>query len=120
MKNWKGLRLIGAGGMSMLTVLFIVIWQAVAKQTNTLNQVMERLSELEQKPQTSSSRLLGEQLHSLQIRLNNQGERLNALIEQQRQITKPQQESIHSQSDPWQMQPEPPATPSAPGLSPQP
>ena len=48
----------------MLTVLFIVIWQAVAKQTNTLNQVMERLSELEQKPQTSSSRLLGEQLQS--------------------------------------------------------
>ena len=65
----------------MLTVLFIVIWQAVAKQTNTLNQVMERLSELEQKPQTSSSRLLGEQLHSLQIRLNNQGER-PTIIEQ--------------------------------------
>ena len=120
MKNWKGWRLIGAGGMSMLTVLFIVIWQAVAKQTNTLNQVMERLSELEQKPQTSSSRLLGEQLQSLQIRLNNQGERLNELIEQQRQINKPQQEYIHSQSDPWRMQPEPPATPSAPWLSPQP
>ncbi len=119
MKNWNYWRLIGAGGMSLLTVLFFVIWQAVARQTDTLNQVMERLGELEKTPQTNNSRLLEEQLHSLKVRLNNQGKTLNDLLEEQQSIAKREEAYIQPQAETWQVQPEPPAslTPPPPELT---
>ncbi|HJL69136.1 MAG TPA: signal protein [Prochlorococcaceae cyanobacterium Gl_MAG_24] len=119
MKNWNYWRLIGAGGMSLLTVLFFVIWQAVARQTDTLNQVMERLGELEKTPQTNNSRLLEEQLQSLKVRLNNQGKTLNDLLEEQQSIAKREEEYFQPQAETWQVQPEPPAslTPPPPELT---
>lgn len=119
MKNSNYWRLIGAGGMSLLTVLFFVIWQAVARQTDTLNQVMERLGELEKTPQTNNSRLLEEQLHSLKVRLNNQGKTLNDLLEEQQSIAKREEAYIQPQAETWQVQPEPPAslTPPPPELT---
>ena len=120
MKNSNYWRLIGAGGMSLLTVLFFVIWQAVARQTDTLNQVMERLTELEKTPQTNNTRLLEDQLHSLKLRLNNQGKTINDLLEQLQPVAKREENYSQPQAEPWRMQAEPPAslTPPPPGLTP--
>ncbi|MFL0733069.1 MAG: signal protein, partial [Prochlorococcus sp.] len=101
MKNSNYWRLIGAGGMSLLTVLFFVIWQAVARQTDTLNQVMERLTELEKTPQTNNTRLLEDQLHSLKLRLNNQGKTINDLLEQLQPVAKREESYSQPQAEPW-------------------
>ncbi|MGC6483950.1 MAG: hypothetical protein ACON4T_10380 [Synechococcus sp.] len=62
--------LIPVGAMSMLTVLFLVLWQALDQQTNSINALQQHLSDLEQRLQDTSSstnsQLMGQQLEQLQ------------------------------------------------------
>ena len=61
--------LIPITGMSMLAVLFIVLWQAITHQTDSINQLQTRMDDLELKLETNpsvSTQLLEQQLKQLQ------------------------------------------------------
>ena len=61
--------LIPVASMSMLTVLFLVLWQAIGHQTSSINGLQQRLSELEQLLQerpSANDALLDQQLQQLQ------------------------------------------------------
>lgn len=69
--EWKraAWTLIPVAGMSMLTVLFLVLWQAIGHQTSSINGLQQRLSELEQLLQerpSANDALLDQQLQQLQ------------------------------------------------------
>lgn len=69
--EWKraAWTLIPVAGMSMLTVLFLVLWQALGHQTSSINELQQRLSELEQLLQerpSANDALLDQQLQQLQ------------------------------------------------------
>jgi len=107
MKNWNTWRLIGVTGATLLAVLFVVIWQAVTEQTRTLNQVIERLNELEEIPDTNDNHLLERQLESIQNRQQEQALELNKLRAQQ-QINETRKERRHPESTSWSDQNEQP------------
>ena len=69
--QWKptALMLLPVATMSMLAVLFLVLWQAFAQQTTSINRLQKRIGELEQSLQQNpavSSQLLEQQLRQLQ------------------------------------------------------
>ena len=69
--QWKptALMLLPVATMSMLAVLFLVLWQAFAQQTTSINRLQKRIGELEQSLQENpavSSQLLEQQLQQLQ------------------------------------------------------
>lgn len=69
--QWKptALMLLPVATMSMLAVLFLVLWQAFAQQTTSINRLQKRIGELEQSLQQNpavSSQLLEQQLQQLQ------------------------------------------------------
>ena len=72
--------LIPITGMSMLTVLFIVLWQAITHQTDSINQLQTRMDDLELKLETNpsvSTQLLEQQLKQLQSNQRSLEDRLS-------------------------------------------
>ena len=89
--QWKGTAwmLIPVAGMSMLTVLFLVLWQALGHQTNSINALQQRLGELEQKLQDASSAngaLLEQQLQQLQRNQRELEDRISRTARQQTEL----------------------------------
>lgn len=53
---------------ALLTVLFVVLWQAQGEQTRTLRQLRQRLEAIDQREQVNNRQLLEEQMGTLQQR----------------------------------------------------
>lgn len=62
------LLLIPAAGFTGLLVLFVVLWQASQHQSNSLQNLNNRLKELEQREEVNSRQLLEQQLSVLKTR----------------------------------------------------
>ena len=62
------LLLIPVAGFTCLLVLFIVLWQALQHQNNSLQSLTNRLKELEQREEVNSRQLLEQQLGVLKTR----------------------------------------------------
>lgn len=62
------LLLIPVAGFTCLLVLFIVLWQALQHQNNSLQSLTNRLEELEQREEVNSRQLLEQQLGVLKTR----------------------------------------------------
>ena len=62
------LLLIPAAGFTGLLVLFVVLWQASQHQSNSLQNLNNRLKELEQREDVNSRQLLEQQLSVLKTR----------------------------------------------------
>jgi len=72
--------LIPITGMSMLAVLFVVLWQAITHQTDSINQLQTRMDDLELKLETNpsvSTQLLEQQLKQLQSNQRSLEDRLS-------------------------------------------
>ena len=105
--NWNSWRLIGIGGLSMLSVLFVVIWQAVSLQQARVLALNARLNQLEQPQQGPSIKGLERQLQSLQSRLEDQEELLDKVLEIEGRIIKLERaDSRLFESRQWQIKDE--------------
>lgn len=62
------LLLIPVAGFSCLLVLFMVFWQAIQYQNNRLQNLTNRLKDLEQREEVNSRQLLEQQLGVLKTR----------------------------------------------------
>ena len=62
------LLLIPVAGLSCLLVLFMVFWQAIQHQNNRLQNLTNRLKDLEQREEVNSRQLLEQQLGVLKTR----------------------------------------------------
>ena len=62
------LLLIPVAGFSCLLVLFMVFWQAIQHQSNRLQNLTNRLKDLEQREEVNSRQLLEQQLGVLKTR----------------------------------------------------
>jgi type II secretory pathway component PulJ len=62
------LLLIPVAGFSCLLVLFMVFWQAIQHQNNRLQNLTNRLKDLEQREEVNSRQLLEQQLGVLKTR----------------------------------------------------
>ena len=62
------LLLIPVAGFTFLLVLFIVLWQTLQHQNNSLQSLTNRLKELEQREEVNSRQLLEQQLGVLKTR----------------------------------------------------
>mgnify|MGYP001463667115 FL=1 len=62
------LLLIPVAGFTCLLVLFIVLWQTLQHQNNSLQSLTNRLKELEQREEVNSRQLLEQQLGVLKTR----------------------------------------------------
>lgn len=88
MQQWKQAVwvLIPLAGMSMLSVLFVVLWQAIGDQTASINQLQQRLRDVEQSLQENpamSTELLGQQLKQLQHNQRELEDRISLTARQQ-------------------------------------
>jgi septal ring factor EnvC (AmiA/AmiB activator) len=93
MQKWKQAAwiLIPIAGMSMLTVLFVVLWQAMADQTTSINGLQQRLSDMEQSLQENpsvSTELLGQQLQQVQNNQRNLEDRISRTDRQQSELVR--------------------------------
>ena len=103
--NWNSWRLIGIGGLSMLSVLFVVIWQAVSLQQARVLALNARLNQLEQPQDGPSIKGLERQLQSLQSRLEDQEELLDKVLEIEGRIIKLERaDSRLFESRQWQIE----------------
>ena len=115
--QWKqaAWMLIPVAGMSMLTVLFVVLWQAMADQTTSINRLQQRLSDVEQSLQENpsvSTELLGQQLKQVQNNQRELEDRISRTARQQSQLLRliqnlPQQSPA---PEPFEINPAPPLT----------
>ena len=89
--EWKqsGWMLIPIGGMSMLAVLFVVLWQAMGHQTASINQLQQRTGDLEGQMQENpaiSTQLLEQQLKQLQGNQRELEDRISRIARQQTEL----------------------------------
>ena len=78
--------LIPIAGMSMLAVLFMVLWQALGQHTTTINRIQQRIADLEQRLEENpavSSQLLEQQLQQLQANQRDLDDRIGRMAQQQ-------------------------------------
>ena len=100
--NWNTLRLVGIGGISMLSVLFVVLWHAVNLQQSRVLAISDRLEQLEQPREIHNIGELEKQLQSIQNRLDKQSRLINKSIEIEHRIIQLEQENARlTQSRPW-------------------
>ena len=81
--------LIPVGGMSMLAVLFVVLWQAMGHQTDSINQLQQRMGDLEEQLQENpgiSTQLLEQQLKQLQGNQREIEDRISRIARQQSEL----------------------------------
>ena len=87
--------LIPVAGMSMLTVLFLVLWQALGHQTSSINALQQRLGELEQllqKRPTANEELMDQQLQQLQKNQRELEDRISRTALQQTELLELEQQ----------------------------
>ncbi|TCD56497.1 hypothetical protein [Synechococcus sp. BS55D] len=86
--NGSGWKLLPAALVSLLTVLFLVLWQALAQQTAVLKNLQEQVEAIEQREEVNNRRLLEEQMGTLRLRqqsLERQFSDLLKAVKQQRE-----------------------------------
>lgn len=86
--NGSGWKLLPAALVTLLTVLFLVLWQALARQTAVLKSLQGQVEALEQREEVNNRRLLEEQMGTLRLRqqtLERQFSDLLKAIKQQRE-----------------------------------
>jgi len=116
--QWKqtAWTLIPVAGMSMLTVLFVVLWQAMVDQTASINRLQQRLSDVEQSLHENpslSTELLGQQLKQVQNNQRELEDRISRTARQQSDLLRLEQ-SLRQQTpapEPFEITPAPPLTP---------
>lgn len=86
--QWKptALMLLPLATMSMLAVLFVVLWQALAQQTTSINRLQQRVGAMEQSLQENpavSRQLLEKQLQQLQRNQRELDDRISRMARQQ-------------------------------------
>ena len=116
--QWKqaAWTLIPVAGMSMLAVLFVVLWQAMADQTASINKLQQRLSDVEQTLQENpsvSTELLGQQLKQVQSNQRELEDRISRTARQQNDLLRLEQ-SLRQQApapEAFEITPTPPFTP---------
>ena len=86
--QWKptALMLLPLATMSMLAVLFVVLWQALAQQTTSINRLQQRVGDMEQSLQENpavSTQLLEKQLQQLQRNQRELDDRISRMARQQ-------------------------------------
>jgi len=116
--QWKqaAWTLIPVAGMSMLTVLFVVLWQAMADQTASINKLQQRLSDVEQTLQENpsvSTELLGQQLKQVQSNQRELEDRISRTARQQNDLLRLEQ-SLRQQApaqEAFEITPTPPLSP---------
>ena len=116
--QWKqaAWMLIPVGGMSMLTVLFVVLWQAMADQTASINRLQQQLNDVEQSLQENpavSTELLGQQLKQVQNNQRELEDRISRTARQQNDLLRLEQ-SLRQQTpapEPFEITPTPSLTP---------
>ncbi|NDD44640.1 MAG: signal protein [Synechococcaceae bacterium WB9_4xB_025] len=80
--------MLPAALVSLLTVLFLVLWQALAQQTTVLKSLQEQVEAIEQQEEVNNRRLLEEQMGTLRLRqqsLERQFSDLLKAVKQQRE-----------------------------------
>ena len=60
--------ILPTAGIPLLIVLFVVLWQAVQRQNLMLQELVDRVEELDRTEQKTSQELLQQQLSALQAR----------------------------------------------------
>jgi septal ring factor EnvC (AmiA/AmiB activator) len=108
--------LIPVAGMSMLTVLFVVLWQAMVDQTASINRLQQRLSDVEQSLQENpsvSTELLGQQLKQVQNNQRELEDRISRTARQQNDLLRLEQSLRQPTPAPedFEITPTPPLTP---------
>ena len=86
--NGSGWKLLPAALVSLLTILFLVLWQALAQQTAVLKNLQEQVEAIEQREEVNKRRLLEEQMGTLRLRqqsLERQFSDLLKAVKQQRE-----------------------------------
>ena len=94
--------LIPIAGVSMLAVLFMVLWQALAQHTTTINRIQQRLADLEQRLEENpsvGSKLLEQQLQQLQTNQRDLEDRIGRMAQQQSELIELKQ-SLRQQARP--------------------
>lgn len=99
--QWKptALMLLPLATMSMLAVLFVVLWQALAQQTTSINRLQQRVGEMEQSLQENpavSTQLLEKQLQQLQRNQRELDDRISRMARQQSDLL---QQSLKSRAN---------------------
>ena len=115
--QWRqaALMLIPVAGMSMLSVLFVVFWQAIGEQTTSINRLQQRLSDVEQTLQDNpsvSTELLAQQLKQVQNNQRELEDRISRTARQQNDRLRLEQ-SLRQQTpapEPFEIMPTPPLT----------
>jgi len=77
--------LIPAAGFALLTVLFVVLWQALAQQSAALRKLEERVGAIEQREEVNSRQLLEEQMGTLRGRQQTLAQQFTQLMKELRE-----------------------------------
>ena len=91
MQQWKqaAWMLIPVTGMSMLSVLFVVLWQALGEHTSRINALQQQLNDVDQRLQENpalSVELLGQQLKQVQSNQRELEDRISLTARQQSEL----------------------------------
>lgn len=115
--------LLPAALTTLLTVLFVVLWQALVQQTNALRHLRERVKAIEQREQVNNHQLLEEQMGTLRQRqqaLDTQfSDLLQALQKEQEEARERERQNAKRQAElerpPFLLPPQPPVGRDRPG-----
>ena len=115
--QWRqaALMLIPVAGMSMLSVLFVVLWQAIGEQTTSINRLQQRLSDIEQTLQDNpsiSTELLAQQLKQVQNNQRELEDRISRTAQQHRDALRLEENLLQRtpEPDPFEITPTAPLT----------
>jgi biopolymer transport protein ExbB/TolQ len=109
--------LLPAALTTLLTVLFVVLWQALGQQSSALRRLRERVEAIEQREQVNNRQLLEEQMGTLRQRqqaLDTQfSDLLQALEKEQAAARERERQQAKRQAEldrqPFLLPPQPPA-----------
>lgn len=109
--------LVPTAGFALLTVLFLVLWQALARQSEALQQLQGQLEQIQQRQEVNNRQLLEEQMGTLRQRqqaLDTQfSDLLQALEKEQAAARERERQQATRQAEldrqPFLLPPQPPA-----------
>jgi hypothetical protein len=109
--------LVPTAGFALLAVLFLVLWQALARQSEALQQLQGQLEQIQQRQEVNNRQLLEEQMGTLRQRqqaLDTQfSDLLQALEKEQAAARERERQQATRQAEldrqPFLLPPQPPA-----------